>query len=290
MSHKETAKAMLNKLKEVLWPWLAKAKNKKLETATGLIVLSALLVLMFSSQLSNAASVGDFIAGFAGALAFLWLVAGYRMQAEELSAQKEELKLQRIALQNQVSELKSMTRFAAIDQVKSMVDSALHRLSQSGGEITKPEQFFAAMLPGPEWKVLAESTDPEEVMAAYTVYGKKHGPADTFVSGFASAARFYLRSIGNEHVDYNLPDQEFVVINNPWLKDVPYLSTYLQMVTTYAEQKLNYEPGHKIFMLAFLVASQKMSGNPDIIKKESIAEIMEYLKEHDKELPEIAKT
>jgi hypothetical protein len=42
-------------------------------------------------------------------------------------------------------------------------------------------------------------------------------------------------------------------------------------------------------MLAFLVASQKLTGNADIVKKDSIKEIVEYLKKNNKELPAIAK-
>lgn len=73
------------------------------------------------------------------------------------------------------------------------------------------------------------------------------------------------------------------------LKEVPYLSTHLQSVVQYAEQRLNYEPAHKMFMLAFLVASQKMVGNPDIVKEGSVEELVEYLTQHEKELPAIAK-
>jgi len=222
-------------------------------------------------------------------LAFAGLIITIVMQKDELALQREELKLQRAALEGQVAELKSMSKFAAIDQVRSMVEAALLRLSESEGEATKPEHFFAAMMPGPEWKTLFESKNPNEVVQAFQVYTKKTGPADAFVSAFSNAAKFYLRAIGNEHVNFTLNEFEFIVINNPWLKEVPYLSTYLTSVAQYSEQKLTYEPAHKMFMLAFLVATQKITGNADIVKRESIDEIVEYLKKHDKELPAIAK-
>jgi hypothetical protein len=223
-------------------------------------------------------------------LAFAGLIITIVMQKDELAMQREELKLQRSALESQVKELQSMSRYSALDQVRSMIDSALSRLSSSGGETTKPEQFFASMMPGPEWKVLIESTNPEEVMQAYKVYSQKNGPASTFVSAFSNAAKFYLRSVGNEQVDYKLSDNEFVVINQPWLKEIPYLSTHLQSVVQFAETQLTYEPAHKMFMLAFLVASQKMTGIKEIIKEGSIEELVDYLKKHEKELPTIAQT
>jgi hypothetical protein len=223
-------------------------------------------------------------------LAFAGLIITIVMQKDELALQREELKLQRAALEGQVAELKSMSKYAAIDQVRSMIDADLLRLSESGGEVTKPEHFFAAMMPGPEWKTLIESKNPEEVMQAFQVYTKKIGPADIFVSGFSSAAKFYLYSIGNEHVDFTLNEFEFIAMNNSWLKDVPYLSTYLTSVVQYVEQKLTYEPAHKMFLLAFLVATQKMMGSTDIVKKDSIKKIVEYLNKHGKELPAIAKT
>lgn len=223
-------------------------------------------------------------------LAFAGLIITIMMQKDELALQREELRLQRAALEGQLAELKSMSSFAAIDQVRSMVEAALLRLSESGEEITKPEHFFAAMLPGPEWKTLVESKNPNEVMQAYQVYAKKTGPADVFVSAFSNAAKFYLRAIGNEHVNVTQNEFEFITINNPWLKEVPYLSTYLTSVAQYAELKLAYEPAHKMFTLAFMVASQKMTGNADIVKKDSIKEIVEYLNKHGKELPAIAKT
>jgi hypothetical protein len=43
-------------------------------------------------------------------------------------------------------------------------------------------------------------------------------------------------------------------------------------------------------MLAFLVASQKMTGIKEIIKEGSIEELVDYLKKHEKELPTIAQT
>lgn len=257
------------------------------------IVLIALTWPVNEFSIEKAGVLGDsfgLLTSLFSGLAFAGLIITIVMQKDELAMQREELKLQRSALEAQVKELQSMSKFSALNQTRSMVDSALSRLSSSNGETTKPEQFFISMMPGPEWKVLIESTNPQEVMQAYQVYSQKHGPASTFVSAFSNAAKFYLRSVGNEHVDYRLSDNEFIVINQPWLKEVPYLSTYLLSVVQFAEFQLVSEPAHKMFMLAFLVASQKMTGNKDIVKKGSVEELVDYLNRHKKDLPAIAKT
>jgi len=257
------------------------------------IVLIALTWPVSELSIEKSGVFGDsfgLLTSLFSGLAFAGLIITIVMQKDELAMQREELKLQRNALEAQVKELQSMSKYSALDQVRSMVDSALSRLSSSGGATTKPEQFFASMMPGPEWKVLIESTNPEGVMQAYQVYAQKNGPSCTFVSAFSNTAKFYLRSVGNEQVDYKLGDNEFVVINQLWLMEVPYLSTYLQSVVQFAEAQLKYEPAHKMFMLAFLVASQKMAGKKDIIKEGSVEELVEYLNQHDKDLPAIAKT
>lgn len=232
-------------------------------------------------------SFGVLTSLFSG-LAFAGLIITIVMQKDELALQREELKLQRAALESQVAELKSMSAFAAIDQVRSMLESALLRLSESGGDVTKPEQFLAAMMPGPEWKVLLESTKPDEVTRAFQLYMKKIGPADQFVSSFSNAAKFYLRAVGNSHVDYKLNEYEFVVINGAWLREVPHLSTHLKVVEQYAEHKVRYEPAHKMFTLAFLTATKKTAG--DIVKEGAIEELVAYLAKHNRDLPAIART
>lgn len=233
-------------------------------------------------------SFGPLTSMFSG-LAFAGLIITILMQKDELTMQREELKLQRSALEAQVKELQNMSKYSALDQVRAMIDSALSRLSLSGGETTKPEQFLVSTIPGSEWNVMIESTNPADVMAAFNVYSQKHGPASAFVSAFSNAAKFYLRSVGNGDVDFTLNDNEFVMANQPLLKEVPYLSTYLQSVVQFAEVQLTFVIAHKMFMLSFLVASTKIAGTNDIIKEGSIEELVDYLKRYKKELPAIAK-
>lgn len=244
-------------------------------------------------SIANSGVFGDsfgLLTSLFSGLAFAGLIITIVMQKDELALQREELRLQREALESQVKELERMSQYSALDQVRSMLHQALTRLSDSGGEATKPEQFISAMMPGAEWKVMIESTNPQEVMEAFTIHSKKTGPPRTFVESFASIAKFYLRSVGNDKVDYKLGANEFIVINQPWLKDVPYFSEHLQSTAQFAENQLSYEPAYKMFMLACLVASQKLMGSKDIVKQGSVEELVKYLKDNDKKLPAIAET
>jgi len=71
---------------------------------TTLILVVAGIVFAFSPSLSDSAQVGEFVAGFSSALAFLWLIASLQLQRKEISLQRQELTLQRVALEKQARE------------------------------------------------------------------------------------------------------------------------------------------------------------------------------------------
>src|SRR5580658_5986610 len=83
---------------------------------TAIVLVSAATVLIFSSNLQQASNIGEFISGFASALAFLWLIASFQLQAGEIASQREELKLQRRALEGQAVELRNASKFSALSQ------------------------------------------------------------------------------------------------------------------------------------------------------------------------------
>lgn len=57
--------------------------------------------------------VGDTLAGFAGVLAFVWIIVTVSLQAQELRAQREELKLTRIEMEEQRKATQDMARSLA---------------------------------------------------------------------------------------------------------------------------------------------------------------------------------
>lgn len=69
---------------------------------------------LFDLQFMPLNEVGDFLAGAFGPVAFFWLVTGYLMQNKELSMNRDELKISRMALESQADELKN----SAMQQAK----------------------------------------------------------------------------------------------------------------------------------------------------------------------------
>ena len=220
-------------------------KDQWLKFTTIGIFIIAFLVLALSDKISDAAQFGDYLAGFAGSLAFLWLVASFSQQGKELALQRRELSLQRKALELQTNELRNMGEFAALEQVNHIIESALKKLKDGPEATNNPSKLIMACMPSEEWKIIIESTNPKEVFDAYKAYGDKTGPVHQFIASTASAARLYLKATGNIHVDYTLPDIKFLYINKPWIEKIPHISEYSGTIFPVVESVFLIEPGMK---------------------------------------------
>lgn len=74
-------------MKKICWIWIL----------TGLVVLIAIFLIFLRISDFESMSLGeiaDFTSVFVAALAFLWLIYGYQIQAKELSLQRREIKNQ----------------------------------------------------------------------------------------------------------------------------------------------------------------------------------------------------
>ena len=262
--------------------------EKWLQWTTFLFVIAAVLTVIFSSKLSDAANIGDFLSGFAGALAFIWLIASFRQQKEELKMQRKELTMQRYALQLQTQELHNMGKYAALEQVNNMVQSGLKRLSEGPEGFNTVASMVTACYPTEEWKIILESKDPQRVYDAYLLLMKKTGPTKQFVTTIGNASKFYLQATGNTNLDYSLPNIDFIYINKAWIEKIPHISENFH--TTYAavEQLMLLERGFKSITLAGWIAMEKYTGI-NAMKKEAKEELYKYHKEQNLELPKIAQ-
>lgn len=99
------------------WPWIL----------TGAVTVGVVGVGVYVRTLSDLNHIGGILAGYASAVAFIWLIAAYVQQGYELKLQREELSLQRQALEHQRVELKKMGKYAALQQVAQI----LHQFEQS---------------------------------------------------------------------------------------------------------------------------------------------------------------
>lgn len=94
----------------------------------------SLIWLMFVASLlrthnlpSDLNAIGDFVAGMASPLAFLWVVIGYYQSQEALKLQAKELSQSSEALVHQVEEMRTATKLQKeqLDQVKNQFDNAI---------------------------------------------------------------------------------------------------------------------------------------------------------------------
>lgn len=106
------------------WPW----------GLTALVVLGAVAVSIGAPKVETLSHLGDFLSGFASTLAFIWLVAAYLLQAQELRLQRSELTLQREAMQQQREEWRKMGKYAALEQASHILDQFEQSLARNAGD------------------------------------------------------------------------------------------------------------------------------------------------------------
>lgn len=255
---------------------------------TGLIIIVAIITTIVVSKLEDASYVGGYLSGFAATLAFIWLIASFRLQSQELTLQRKELELQRRAIELQTTEIQSMSKYAALEQVRNMVDGAVQRLAKSNSGVTEPGELFQASMPTVEWATLLESTDPQEVHNAYKSWGQKYGAATQFLASMTLASKFYLRSINNTSVDYGLSDAQFFYINKVWIEKIPHISEYFNHTYLVAEAMTKLEPGVKSIHLAGITAIERLFSK-EVFDKKYVEELISYHRERGLEGPAIAR-
>lgn len=108
---------MLNKVSLLLVGWFL--------TVAWLILV---IVLLIKNDLPNELNgIGDFVAGMASPLAFLWVVIGYYQSQEALKLQAKELSQSSEALVNQVEEMRAATKLQEeqLKQVKLQYENSI---------------------------------------------------------------------------------------------------------------------------------------------------------------------
>jgi hypothetical protein len=256
--------------------------------ATIIIVVAAAIVYWLSPTAEVAGQSGDFVAGFSAALAFLWLIAGFRLQSKEIKLQRKELRLQRKALQNQAKELKNAAKFASLNQIASLLAKFDERISSSGVEISHASGLINAWTTGmSHWKQMFESHDIELVHRRYLDWMKIEGVTRSYLSTIATAMKLYIEHHSTMQFDPNKPDEEFILIYQPLVSKAPYLSEHFGTAYMMANFVFMYAPGLKVIQLAGLTASSKLLG-ASIFKQDALKKIKEEVLASNCTLPAVA--
>lgn len=232
--------------------WLA------LATATILAFASAVWIAIDGRSASEFAT---YVAGFAGALAFLWLTAGYKLQANELALQRQELQLQRLATQQQAKELSNSARLASLSQIHNLVQEAEAEISKSELNLKMTELPTRYMSGIKYWKVLEESSRPHEVINAASDWLPIEGLARNYIRRIAAAMILYIEHHHPDHpIDRSKSEEEFVYLYNSWVTKAPYLSHHIGLAALLAQFMVMLKPGSDRALLAMTVAHAKSVG------------------------------
>jgi hypothetical protein len=205
--------------------------------------------------------LGDFLGGFAAAVAFLWLVASVRFQSRELALQRSELQLQRAALDRQVEELSNSAKFSSLAQISEILDRASRALSESPAKIHQPSEAMGALTGGlKHWKPLLESTDPNEVQAHWSEWMKIEGAIRAYLSGVAFALKIYLEFNARVPFDSTSSNELFIMTHRIHMTGAPFLAEHAGSAVLVAEIMSSFEPGLKAIQLAGMVSAEKAFG------------------------------
>jgi thiaminase len=248
----------------------------------------AVIILAFSKNLEQAAQIGEFISGFAAALAFLWLIASFQLQAREIAAQREELKLQRTALEGQALELINASKFSALSQIADIMEKARDKVASS--HIVKDEgellgRFTAEL---PVWKIILESKNPQQVQDSYQAWLKIEGLVRGYISSIAMALRIYLEYFARQDFDRSQNDEDFVYVYQTWMNKVPYLSEHSANAFMLANFLMMYQPALKAMRLAGLMSSADVFGK-SLFKEGALEQMKKELQESGAPIPAIAE-
>jgi hypothetical protein len=208
---------------------MRKSPKYILPLATVVLLLLAILIFQRAPNIETASQIGGYISGIAASLAFVWLIAGFFQQSNELRLQREELSMQRKALVLQKEELKKISKFNALQQISLMLDSFNSSLTAKQiPNINTVENLSMAFMNGmqSEWKTILDSTNSQEVFDSHVKWLQIESICRQFISTFYSAVRLYAETTGEITLLENDNEAQFVYFGHEKIKDIPHLQQY----------------------------------------------------------------
>lgn len=254
------------------------------------IILLVIAIFTWRSlESSNVSSdFATYISGFSSAIALIWLVAGFRIQSRELGLQRQELELQRLAAQQQARELKNSAKLGSLAQIKSLLDDAERCVQNCPLGLSSPVEIQGAYFERMQyWKVIGESQNPSDVIAAYQQWLPSEAVAKNYVRYIAAALRIYIEfHCENASVDATKGDEEFLYTYEVWARNGPFISHHIGVSVLLANYICITQPGLECMRLAYLVASVKSIGK-DLMKQGALEKMRDKVLEHGAGLPAI---
>lgn len=261
-----------------------------LPLTTVMLLLLATLIFQRSPDIQTASQIGGYISAIAASLAFVWLIAGFFQQSKELKLQREELSMQREALMLQKEELKKISKFNALQQISTMLDSFNSSLpSKKIPNISNVEDLSMAFMGAMQssWKIILESTNYQEVFDAHNKWLPVESICRQFISTVYSAVKLYAETTGEITLLNNDDEAQFVYFDHEKIRSIPHLQQYFGAAYAVASNLFLFEPGLKRIRLAGFEASDKVL--PGVVKQEALEKLrkeVELLDEKKVEKPQ----
>lgn len=267
---------------------LAWLKANWLPIASVVVIAIAARVWVASVQTQTATNFATYVTGVTSAIALIWLVAGFRLQAAELGLQRQELRLQRLAAEQQAQEMANSARLGSLSQIRSLLDDAEKAVRAAPLGLKSSMEIQPLYLSGMEyWSPVENDPSPNSVLAAYQEWLPIEGVARNYIRYIAAAMQLY---IDHHHPDVNYDrksDPElFVYTYQSWVYNAPFLSHHIGVAALLSHFMWLMKPGLDRMRLAWLVASAKTLGK-GMLKKGALEEMRDKILERSDGLPAV---
>lgn len=240
--------------------------NKWIWPLTYIICATAIITLSYL-DLTKSAQFGDSISGFASALAFLWLIAGFKQQSLELQLQRNELMLQREALTLQTEEFKDLNKYQSLEHIRTILLEAEKKLGEDPSTL-----LTKSLVTQPEYNNIFHSSNHSLVLKACEAYIKQYAPIQNYLADYSAALRVHMDA---NKIPYLTKENEkpstFLISYIKHAKNIPYLSRNYILIEKTSEILFRFERVFDCVSLALMVATIKIFGKnywkEDVLKE-----------------------
>lgn len=229
-----------------------------------------------SDQYSPIASL---VAAASNFLAVVWFTATLLYQARQLREQREQFTLS-------LDRMHRDSKRDALVVVESILRDTENRALAQNKDLKSLSEILPRYVDFSNMKVMLESEDPNEVLAAGMKWLHQEGPALTLMRGIKAAALMYEESVGTQMFSPAKEPDEFVFINGPVLWNLPFFQNYQGLSDMIAEFMFTILPGRTSAQVAYMVALARTT-KEGIIKRERLEEDIKRLKEKNYPIPKI---
>lgn len=259
--------------------WLSKHLPSLLTFA---VLLFALVLVWRFQKLEELNQIGGFVAGFSSAVAFIWLVAAYRLQSQELKLQREELTLQRASLDAQRDELKKMGKYAALEQMSRILTQFEDSLAKSADGMPKsiaelPMAITSAMK---NWNTILKSDDHWQVHDLHMQWQKVLSPSQEFLARIVSAIEIYEEATSEKLLLAGDSSAARLYFSIEKLRNIPFVRNYIGTAQLVATELFLFEPGLDAIALRGFETTEALM--PGVIKAEALDSLRKKVEEHQR--------